>query len=61
MESGNIDGSYYERALNLVRSIKTSPHQGFCYTKSIYKSLVGRIQGTRHFVHYSGKFVISKA
>ena len=38
---------------------KSSLYPGFVIPREIIWSLLGRIQGTRHYVRYTGKFVIS--
>ena len=42
----------------MVRNSERSLYPGFVIPREFVKSLLGRIQGTRHLVRYTGKFVI---
>ena len=44
---------------NFFRNIESSLYPGFLIQREFVMSLLGRIQGTKHLVRYTGKFVIS--
>ena len=44
---------------NSVRFVESSLYLGFVIPREFVRSLLGRIQGTRHLVRYTGNFIIS--
>ena len=44
----------------MVRYIESSSNRRFVKPREFIRNLLGRIQGTRHLVRYTGKFVISE-
>ena len=46
------------RDLKIVRYIESSLNRGFLKSREFIKKLLVRIEGTRHLVRYTGKFVI---
>ena len=55
-----IEGIHGEGTRNLVHCIESLLNRGFVKSREFVRNLLGRIQGTRHLVRYTGKFVISE-
>ena len=40
-------------------NIESSLHPGFLIKREFVRSLLGRVQGTRHLVRYTGNLIVS--
>ena len=53
-------GNYDEGTWNLVCYNESLLYLGFVIPRECIRSLLGRIQGTKHLVCYTGRFIISR-